>query len=107
MYILSLPSYTWIKAFPTDNSTSKLYSHGGCSANVVGRDQMIIIGGWFPESNVCESPEVQGQHNMNLGYNGEKKAIWDKYVPDQSSYSVPTPIIAAIGGGYVHHRLTV
>jgi hypothetical protein len=68
---------------------------------------MIIIGGWFPESNVCDSREVQGQHNMNLGYNGEKKAIWDKYVPDQSSYSVPTPIIAAIGGGYVHHRLTI
>jgi hypothetical protein len=44
---------------------------------------------------------------MNLGYNGEKKAIWDKYDPDQSSYSVPTPIIAAIGGGYVHHRLIV
>lgn len=38
---------------------------------------------------------------MNLGYNGEKKALWDKYDPELSTYFVPTPIISAIGGGYV------
>ncbi|KAF2625397.1 hypothetical protein BU25DRAFT_372530 [Macroventuria anomochaeta] len=97
-YILSLPSFTWIKAFPTDNSTGA-YPHGGCSANVVTRDQMIIIGGWFPESDQCDSPQVQGQHGMNLGYNGEKKALWDKYDPKLSTYFVPTPVISAIGGG--------
>ena len=100
-YILSIPSFTWIKAFPTDNSTGD-YPHGGCSANVVNRDQMLIIGGWFPEAdaNFCDSPGVQGQHGMNLGYNGEKKALWDKYDPTLTTYFVPTPIISAIGGGY-------
>ncbi|KAH6639629.1 hypothetical protein C7974DRAFT_388904 [Boeremia exigua] len=97
-YILSLPSFTWIKAFPTDNSTGS-YPHGGCSANVVTRDQMIIIGGWFPTSDLCDSPRVQGQHGMNLGYNGERKSLWDKYDPELSTYFVPTPIISAIGGG--------
>lgn len=43
---------------------------------------------------------------MNLGYNGEKKSVWDKYDPSLSRYSVPTPIIAAIGGGYVRHPLS-
>jgi hypothetical protein len=38
---------------------------------------------------------------MNLGYNGEKKALWDKYDPKLSTYFVPTPVISAIGGGYV------
>ncbi|KAF3034004.1 hypothetical protein E8E11_002105 [Didymella keratinophila] len=99
-YILSIPSFTWIKAFPTDNSTGP-YPHGGCSANVVNQDQMIIIGGWFPSNGAdfCDSPDVQGQHGMNLGYNGEKKALWDKYDPELSTYFVPTPIISAIGGG--------
>jgi hypothetical protein len=100
VYILSIPSFTWIKAFPATNGTGP-YPHGGCSANVVNRDQMIIIGGWFPGNgpDFCDSPDVQGQHGMNLGYNGEKKALWDKYDPKLSTYFVPTPIISAIGGG--------
>ncbi|XPS77663.1 hypothetical protein M3J09_009690 [Ascochyta lentis] len=97
-YILSIPSFTWIKAFPTDNSTGE-YPHGGCSANVVTRDQMLIIGGWFPDSDQCDSPQIQGQHLMNLGFNGEKKALWDKYDPTLSTYLVPTPVVSAIGGG--------
>jgi hypothetical protein len=36
---------------------------------------------------------------MNLGYNGEQKALWDKYDPTLSNYSIPTPIISVIGGG--------
>lgn len=72
------------------------------------KDQMIVIGGWFPDTNVCDSKNTQGQHNMNLGYNGERKVLWDKYDPKASTYFVPTPIISAIGGGYVvkHHSLT-
>ncbi|KAF2704804.1 hypothetical protein K504DRAFT_389220 [Pleomassaria siparia CBS 279.74] len=97
-YILSLPSFTWIKAFPTDNSTS-IYGHGACSANVVNRDQMLIIGGAFPNTDQCDAPAGMGQHNMNLGYNGPAKALWDKYDPKVSTYFVPTPVIAVVGGG--------
>jgi hypothetical protein len=98
VYILSLPSFTWIKAFPTDNSTTQ-FGHGSCSGNVINRDQMLIIGGWFPENDQCDAMNAWGQHNMNLGYNGPAKLIWDKYDPSISAYYVPTPIISAIGGG--------
>ncbi|KAF2127052.1 hypothetical protein P153DRAFT_377359 [Dothidotthia symphoricarpi CBS 119687] len=95
VYILSLPSFTWIKSY---NGTGQ-YAHGGCSANVINHNQMLVIGGWFPSFDQCDSPDAQGQHNMNLGYNGGASTIWDRFDPKLSQYSVPTPIIAAIGGG--------
>lgn len=99
-YVLSLPSFQWIKLFPTDNNTL-LFPHGGCSANVINHDQMLIIGGSFPNSSFteCDSPGSQGQHNMNLGYNGASNTLWDKYQPTASRYFVPTPIVSVIGGG--------
>ncbi|KAF1839262.1 hypothetical protein BDW02DRAFT_585319 [Decorospora gaudefroyi] len=101
VYILSLPSFTWIKAFPLDGSDSSpsLVGHGGCSANAINHTQMLVIGGWFPLYDKCDAPEGQGQHNMVLGYNGREKKLWDKYDPGLDTYVVPSPIIAAIGGG--------
>ncbi|KAF2004831.1 hypothetical protein P154DRAFT_20057 [Amniculicola lignicola CBS 123094] len=99
VYILSLPSFTWIKAFPAENSTASSYPHGGCSANVINRSQMLVIGGWFTSSDVCDTANGKGQHNMHLGYNGPARSLWDKYDPKVSAYSVPTPIISVIGGG--------
>ncbi|KAL6159036.1 hypothetical protein ACJQWK_03311 [Exserohilum turcicum] len=60
---------------------------------------MLVIGGWFPVYDKCDAPEGQGQHNMVLGYNGEDAKLWDKYQPQIHQYVVPSPIIAAIGGG--------
>ena len=97
-YILSLPSFTWIKTWPTDNTTQP-YPHGACSANVVNKDQMLIIGGWFPSADICDAPSGWGQHNMNLGYNGPARTLWDKYDPKVSTYFVPTPVISVVGGG--------
>ncbi|KAF2794341.1 hypothetical protein K505DRAFT_28250 [Melanomma pulvis-pyrius CBS 109.77] len=97
-YILSLPTFTWIKSFPTNN-TSTPYGHGACSGDVINRDQMLIIGGWFPSTDACDAPSGWGQHNMNLGYNGPSNTLWDKYDPKVSTYFVPTPVIAVVGGG--------
>ncbi|KAJ4358023.1 uncharacterized protein N0V89_002602 [Didymosphaeria variabile] len=101
-YILSLPSFKWINVFNTGNGTNtQPFPHGACSANVVNRDQMLIIGGWFTNSSYtdCDAPNSQGQHNMNLGYNGEKNVLWDKWDPSATKYFVPTPVISVIGGG--------
>ncbi|OAG07150.1 uncharacterized protein CC84DRAFT_1204726 [Paraphaeosphaeria sporulosa] len=99
-YILSLPSFKWINVFSTGNGTTP-FPHGACSANVINRDQMLIIGGWFTNSSYtdCDAPNSQGQHNMNLGYNGEKNVLWDKWDPSATKYFVPTPVISVIGGG--------
>jgi hypothetical protein len=60
---------------------------------------MLIIGGWFPSTPQCDAQSGFGQHNMNLGYNGQQKTLWDKYDPKISTYFVPTPVISVVGGG--------
>ncbi|KAL1797411.1 hypothetical protein ACET3X_004017 [Alternaria dauci] len=97
VYILSLPSFTWIKVFSSENPSE--VGHGGCSANVINRAQMLVIGGWFPIYDKCDAPEGQGQHNMALGYNGGDSKLWDKFSPQLVDYVVPSPIISVIGGG--------
>ena len=96
-----MPSFSWIRAFPADKNSTGDRGHGGCTANAVDDNQMLVIGGWFPQTDTCDAPSSQGQHNVNMGYNGEQKVLWDKYNPTLSAYSVPSPIISVIGGGYV------
>jgi hypothetical protein len=60
---------------------------------------MLIIGGTFPEDQVCDSPDLFGTHNLNLGGNGPAKSQWDVFSPNITTYQVPPEIIANIGGG--------
>jgi hypothetical protein len=103
IYILSLPSYKWVKGFPLKDGDNK-YGHGGCTATVMNPNQMMVIGGWFPDPSAsnCDSYLTQGQHGMYLGNNSGKadNAIWAKYDPMMNSYAVPDAVVSAIGGGY-------
>ncbi|KAL6707982.1 hypothetical protein ACN47E_003656 [Coniothyrium glycines] len=103
VYILSLPSFQWIHAYNLDPAAPSPdpTGHGGCSANVVNGDQMIIIGGWFPQQGApdCDSPDTQGLHNLVMGNNTAKGALWDQFDPQLNKYAVPAVVIAAIGGG--------
>src|SRR5437016_5441715 len=76
VYILSLPSFKWIKAFNGSDEVPDTNGHGGCSANVINRDQMLVIGGWFPSTDKCDVEGAQGQHNLVLGYNGYSSKLW-------------------------------
>jgi hypothetical protein len=99
VYILSLPSFTWIKWWPTSPGTGN--PHHSMTCNVINRTQMIIIGGEFPlqQPGYCDYPDSWGTHNLNLGANGPRKVMWDDFFPNITRYQVPLEIIAKIGGG--------
>src|SRR5436305_13796590 len=57
VYILSMPSFQWIKWWPTLPNTG--HPHNSLSCNVINNTQMLIIGGTFPalaDSNMCDAP---------------------------------------------------
>src|SRR2546423_846018 len=57
VYILSMPSFQWIKWWPTVANTG--HPHNSLSCNVVDNAQMLIIGGTFPapgDSAMCDAP---------------------------------------------------
>ena len=59
VYILSLPSFTWVKMYPLDRPANKTgdYPHHSLTCSVVaGGSQMLIIGGTFPSTDDCDDP---------------------------------------------------
>ncbi|OCK82337.1 hypothetical protein K432DRAFT_472509 [Lepidopterella palustris CBS 459.81] len=96
VYILTLPSFTWIKWWPTTQGTA--YPHHSLTCNVVNGAQMIVMGGTFPNYTACDAPSFYGLHNLNLGKQNAQDAQWYQFLPNVTSYSVPSEIIATIGG---------
>lgn len=76
------------------------------SCNVIDGSQMIIMGGSFPNKTDCDAKDVWGQHNLNLGKDNVDKAPWYQFLPNLTSYRVPSEVTAAIGGGFVTAPLT-
>ncbi|KAF2142656.1 uncharacterized protein K452DRAFT_318239 [Aplosporella prunicola CBS 121167] len=97
VYILSIPSFIWIKWYPTQPGPGN--PHGISSCNVINNAQMIIVGGWFAQHDQCDAPNIWGTHNLNLGANGPNNNMWDFYYPNITQYLVPPEIISKIGGG--------
>lgn len=98
VYILSIPSFTWTKWYPTDPD-AQAYPHHSLTCNVINGAQMLIIGGTFPTSNDCDAADVWGTHNLNLGKDNDKNASWAFFDPNITQYKVPPELIAKIGGG--------
>lgn len=96
VYILTLPSFTWIKWYPTEPGPG--HPHHSLSCNVIDNAQMLIIGGDFPLTDACDAPDVVGTHNLDLGKNNPKQAKWELFNPDLRTYNVPSEIVAVVGG---------
>lgn len=85
--------------------THQLYNstvgpHHSLSCDVVNEGQMIIMGGYFPNStnNACDVPDIWGQHNLNLGSNNILGASWYQYLPNITQYTLPPNLTAVVGG---------
>ncbi|AEO69243.1 uncharacterized protein THITE_44329, partial [Thermothielavioides terrestris NRRL 8126] len=98
VYALTIPSFQWVKMYPTDGNLTGEYPHHSLTCNIVDKAQMVIIGGTFPTSDMCDVPEQYGFHNADLGEQNREKALWQIYVTNLTEYAVPDPIVSAIGG---------
>jgi hypothetical protein len=101
VYILSLPSFTWIKWFP--DQPGQAYPHHSLTCNVINDNQMIVMGGTFPNSSSCDVPSVAGFHNLDLAKNNPDNAKWALFRNNKTGYNVPSEITAVVGGEYVLH----
>jgi hypothetical protein len=97
VYILSLPTFTWIKWFPT--TPGEAYPHHSLSCNVVNNNQMLVMGGTFPNSSMCDAAPVYGFHNLDLGQDNPSDAMWLAFNYSKKGYNVPPAILSVVGGG--------
>lgn len=98
MYILTIPSFQYIKMFPTDGSTTGELPHHSLSCNVIDNAQMLIIGGTFPTTDDCDVPEQFGVHNVDMGQQNPEKALWQIFVTNLTTYALPDAVVSAVGG---------
>ncbi|OGM47258.1 hypothetical protein ABOM_003932 [Aspergillus bombycis] len=96
IYILSMPSFKWIKWFPAGPGTG--YPKHSMSCTVVDGAQMLVMGGTQPNSTDCDVPPIYGMHNMYLGKQNPEDAMWAMFRSNLTSYEVPSEIISTIGG---------
>ncbi|KAK8874565.1 cell wall anchored protein [Apiospora arundinis] len=98
VYILSLPSFTWLKMYPPPG-TGQQKPHHTLSCNVIDGAQMLIMGGYFPlNATYCDTPDQYGTHGLDMGEQNPSKSPWFVYRKDITSYIVPQLILDAIGG---------
>src|SRR5437667_12797838 len=94
LYVLTVPSFTWIKIYPLDSNGTGDWPHHSLSCNVISGSQMLIIGGTFPKHNICDSETVWGVHNLQMSKQNQNKAFWAAFDSNSTSYTVPEEIIA-------------
>lgn len=80
VYILSMPSFTWIKMYP--NNTAEQYPHHSLTCNVIDGSQMIITGGEFPlDQTSCDAPTQFGAHGLDMGEQNPDRSPVSLYKP--------------------------
>ncbi|KAI0480369.1 hypothetical protein GGR56DRAFT_687484 [Xylariaceae sp. FL0804] len=129
VYILSLPSFTWIQFYPvvesfsagsssssssdSDSDTNQKsappngpYPHNTLSCDVIDGAQMLVVGGSFPldggsggGGGHCDAPGQWATHALDLGRQNAEGAAWHVYDPAVTSYAVPAEVRDVVGGG--------
>ncbi|KAK7555137.1 kelch repeat protein-like protein [Phyllosticta paracitricarpa] len=113
MWILTMPSFTWISVDQTDQSIP--YARAGHTCNIWD-GQMILIGGYVGTELSCDSPGVYVFNTTSLAWGTRYTALSDRASnpfsqhPNQAgsnvsaglegsySYLVPEPVVKVVGG---------
>ncbi|KAH8890788.1 hypothetical protein GQ53DRAFT_649582 [Thozetella sp. PMI_491] len=95
VYILTIPSFQWIKLYPNDGNYTGQYPHNGLSCNMVDGAQMLIIGGTFTTTDDCDAPTQFGTHNLDVS---DSTTPWQLFSTNRTTYGVPDLIVSAVGG---------
>lgn len=103
MYILTIPSFSWIKVDQSGNGPSKRAGHT-CTMQ---DGQIVLVGGYTGDNSDCDSPGVYVFDATTLKWQDSFKAADHKsdYKPENMvmagsyGYSVPDAVQDVIGGG--------
>lgn len=106
IYILTIPSFTWVKAYPDHHGNATLppqYGHYSASCNIVkSMSQLLVIGGTYPDTNACDlAANIWGQHNFWTGTSqnaGNNETYWAQYDPNITTNVVPVDVYSVVGG---------
>ncbi|KAK6697134.1 hypothetical protein SNK05_013576 [Fusarium graminearum] len=98
IYILTLPSFTWVKAYPDHKGNATLppvYGHYSASCNMVKHmSQLFVIGGTYTDTDACDlAVNAWAMHNFwtgTLHNEGDNETYWALYDPDitKTSYQL-------------------
>ncbi|KAK8152466.1 hypothetical protein BKA80DRAFT_292562 [Phyllosticta citrichinensis] len=113
MWILTMPSFTWIAVDQTDQSIP--YARAGHTCNIWD-GQLVLVGGYVGTELSCDSPGVYVFNASSLEWATRFTALSDRegnpfsQHPNQAgsnvsaglegsySYLVPSPVVKAVGG---------
>lgn len=92
VYILSLPSFTWVKAY-TGNDR---HGRSGHKCFRIFPDQMLLVGGQYKDPSLCLDGGIIQMFNLNdpKFQDSYSPVTWDDYI-------VPEVVVRQIGGTYV------
>ncbi|KAK3323721.1 hypothetical protein B0T19DRAFT_212537 [Cercophora scortea] len=104
MYILSIPSFTWIKAAQSGNN--KPAARAGHTCNL--RDgQIVVVGGYLGSAIPCDSPGIYVFNASSLEWTSRFNALdhpadlhpENSVLGNSYGYQVPDVVASVIGGG--------
>ncbi|KAG7406769.1 Kelch repeat-containing protein [Fusarium oxysporum f. sp. rapae] len=105
VYVLSLPSFIWMKIFPYHhgNATLGKTGHYSASCNMVkSMSQMLVIGGTYTDMDDCDlAYDIWAQHNLWTGTfrnKGDIEMYWASYEPNVTGNAVPPDVYKVVGG---------
>ncbi|KAI1034802.1 hypothetical protein LB504_004425 [Fusarium proliferatum] len=106
IYILTLPSFIWVKAYPDHHGNATLppeYDHYSASCNMVKHmSQFFVIGGTYTDTDACDlAYDAWSMHNFWTGTNnnaGNNETYWAIYNPNITENVVPVDVYNVTGG---------